>query len=153
MGRAAAAYGKFSVAKECWEAAGHWSELLPLCALQGDFASLRSYAATLSAKVSPTLLDAVRATTMFLTVGSSRIFPCTLGLRNLRQPLSGGNLQVSALQGWLVPMGHAAAAYGKGNTVKECRDAAGHWSCLFLALALQGDLSSMRRYAAIGLPN
>lgn len=43
MGRAAAAYGKFSTARECWEAAGEWGELLPLCALQGDFVALRGY--------------------------------------------------------------------------------------------------------------
>ena len=43
MGRAAAAYGKFSTARECWEAAGEWGELLPLCALQGDFDALRGY--------------------------------------------------------------------------------------------------------------
>jgi hypothetical protein len=44
LGRGAMAYGKFSVAKDCFEAAGQWEELLPLCAFQGDFAALRSVA-------------------------------------------------------------------------------------------------------------
>ena len=79
LGRGAMAYGKFSVAKDCFEAAGacaslarpcdtrrdcvplrsgcaciseaainrtagQWEELLPLCAFQGDFAVLRSFA-------------------------------------------------------------------------------------------------------------
>lgn len=48
MGRAAAAYGKFQAAREAFAAAGQWVELMPLCALQGDFASLRDYAARVS---------------------------------------------------------------------------------------------------------
>ncbi|KAK9810383.1 hypothetical protein WJX72_009786 [[Myrmecia] bisecta] len=45
LGRAAAAYGKLSVAKECWETAAQWTELLPLCALQADFEAVRRYGA------------------------------------------------------------------------------------------------------------
>ena len=41
-GRAAAAYGQLEAAAQAWQAAGHWAELLPLLALQGDFAALRS---------------------------------------------------------------------------------------------------------------
>lgn len=41
-GRAAAAYGQLEAAARAWQAAGHWAELLPLLALQGDFAALRS---------------------------------------------------------------------------------------------------------------
>ena len=48
MGRAAAAYGKFQAAREAYAAAGQWVELMPLCALQGDFDSLRDYAARVS---------------------------------------------------------------------------------------------------------
>lgn len=48
MGRAAAAYGKFQAAREAFAAAGQWVELMPLCALQGDFDSLRDYAARVS---------------------------------------------------------------------------------------------------------
>ena len=45
IGRAAAAYGKFQAARESFAAAGQWVELMPLCALQGDFDALRDYAA------------------------------------------------------------------------------------------------------------
>ena len=48
MARAAAAYGKFQAAREAFAAAGQWVELMPLCALQGDFDSLRDYAARVS---------------------------------------------------------------------------------------------------------
>lgn len=48
IGRAAAAYGKFQAARESLSAAGQWVELMPLCALQGDFDSLRDYAARVS---------------------------------------------------------------------------------------------------------
>ncbi|KAK9868616.1 hypothetical protein WJX84_006947 [Apatococcus fuscideae] len=41
-GRAAAAYGQLEAAAQAWQAAGHWAELVPLLALQGDFAALRS---------------------------------------------------------------------------------------------------------------
>lgn len=48
IGRAAAAYGKFQAARDSLEAAGQWAELMPLCALQGDFDALRDYAARVS---------------------------------------------------------------------------------------------------------
>jgi len=48
IGRAAAAYGKFQAARESFAAAGQWVELMPLCALQGDFDALRDYAARVS---------------------------------------------------------------------------------------------------------
>ena len=41
-GRAAAAFGQLAAAAQAWQAAGHWAELLPLLALQGDFPALRS---------------------------------------------------------------------------------------------------------------
>ena len=43
LGRAAAAYGQTTAARQLYEAAGAWSELLSLCALQGDFMSVRDY--------------------------------------------------------------------------------------------------------------
>ncbi len=43
LGRAAAAYGQTMAARQLYEAAGAWSELLSLCALQGDFMSVRDY--------------------------------------------------------------------------------------------------------------
>ena len=48
IGRAAAAYGKFAAARDSLEAAGQWAELMPLCALQGDFDAIRDYAARVS---------------------------------------------------------------------------------------------------------
>lgn len=48
IGQAAAAYGKFQAARDSFEAAGQWAELMPLCALQGDFDALRDYAARVS---------------------------------------------------------------------------------------------------------
>ena len=48
IGRAAAAYGKFQAARECFAAAGQWVELMSLCALQGDFDALRDFAARVS---------------------------------------------------------------------------------------------------------
>ena len=41
-GRAAAAFGQLGAAAQAWQAAGHWAELLPLLALQGNFPALRS---------------------------------------------------------------------------------------------------------------
>ena len=43
LGRAAAAYGQTTAARQLYEAAGAWTELLSLCALQGDFMSVRDY--------------------------------------------------------------------------------------------------------------
>lgn len=43
LGRAAAAYGQAAAARQLYEAAGAWPELLSLCALQGDFMSVRNY--------------------------------------------------------------------------------------------------------------
>lgn len=43
MGRAAAAYGQTTAARQLYKAAGAWPELLSLCALQGDFMSVRNY--------------------------------------------------------------------------------------------------------------
>ena len=43
LGRAAAAYGQTTAARQLYEVAGAWSELLSLCALQGDFMSVRDY--------------------------------------------------------------------------------------------------------------
>ncbi|CAK0749293.1 hypothetical protein CVIRNUC_001899 [Coccomyxa viridis] len=43
LGRAAAAYGQMAAARQLYEAAGAWPELLSLCALQGDFMSVRNY--------------------------------------------------------------------------------------------------------------
>lgn len=43
LGWAAAAYGQTTAARHLYEAAVAWSELLSLCALQGDFMSVRDY--------------------------------------------------------------------------------------------------------------
>lgn len=43
LARAAAAYGHCSAARQLWEAAAAWPELLGFCALQGDFDALRNY--------------------------------------------------------------------------------------------------------------
>ena len=51
LGRAALEQGQMAAARAAWQAAGHWAELLPLCALQADLATLR----TLLASVCPTL--------------------------------------------------------------------------------------------------
>lgn len=60
LGRTALAYGQINSARECWQAAGHWEQLLPLCALQGDFSSLRAFATTASSPVLAVLTDAVQ---------------------------------------------------------------------------------------------
>eukprot|EP00884_Botryococcus_braunii_P023317 jgi/Botrbrau1/966/Bobra.114_1s0009.1 len=44
VGRAMAAYGHFVEARECWQAAGQWAELLPLLVMQADFDSLEHFA-------------------------------------------------------------------------------------------------------------
>lgn len=44
LGRAMAAYGQVAEARQCWEAAGQWSELFPLLVMQADFASLERFA-------------------------------------------------------------------------------------------------------------
>ncbi len=71
IGRAAAAYGKFQAARESFAAAGQWVELMPLCALQGDFDALRDYAARVSGS----------------QVGHSVYYLCTLSrcVTNVRQ--------------------------------------------------------------------
>ena len=71
IGRAAAAYGKFQAARESFAAAGQWVELMPLCALQGDFNALRDYAARVSGS----------------QVGHSLCYLCTLSqcVTNVRQ--------------------------------------------------------------------
>ncbi|EIE25272.1 hypothetical protein COCSUDRAFT_65173 [Coccomyxa subellipsoidea C-169] len=43
LGRAAAAYGQCAAARQLWEAAAAWPELLGFCALQGDFDAVRGY--------------------------------------------------------------------------------------------------------------
>ena len=37
-------------ARAAWQAAGHWSELLPLCALQADLAALRTLLASVRSR-------------------------------------------------------------------------------------------------------
>ena len=53
LGRTALTFGQIAAARECWHAAGHWSQLLPLCALQGDFDAIRRYIAAVALNLSP----------------------------------------------------------------------------------------------------
>ena len=45
LGKAAVEQGQMAAARAAWQAAGHWAELLPLCALQADLVALRSLTA------------------------------------------------------------------------------------------------------------
>ena len=48
LGRTALTFGHIAAARECWHTAGHWSQLLPLCALLGDFDAIRRYIAAVA---------------------------------------------------------------------------------------------------------
>ena len=79
IGRAAAAYGKFQAARDSLEAAGQWAELMPLCALQGDFDALRDYAARVSgSQVPPQRLLVTRSCPSVSCKGTLMLFEIEL---------------------------------------------------------------------------
>ena len=60
LGRAALELGQMAAARAAWQAAGHWAELLPLCALQADLATLRTLLASVRPPECCCALKAVR---------------------------------------------------------------------------------------------